>query len=358
MAWKRLVVLIAAALCATCGTLTVHGQDIRQSDLLATIEGLGVCGPVHRAVLDLAPRTADGSFDTGHMTYEVDSPEISNLFMHISAPERFAIADQVPAAVRVFEISGKVQGLAFYWPILDADELGVDDLAVVEATAAALSPFLGEPKTDDTGQQEWSTESLTIRAWQPSEDSKVTRLLVGCTATEETYLAALESAEPTDMAEDVTEASDEDGLPPNPWLDRNLVEVLFELRVPGRGPRHAGRQRRRPPLHQGDGAGDVPTEWWWWFIDGKAVYAAGDFLPPKGSKRARSSYEGFRSRSAASSASRPTTAAIRRPAPNASSTKPVRNLHHHLPRSRRPPLVPGRGLRHDANGRPAGRAPP
>ena len=234
----------------------------------------------------------------------------------------------------------------------------MDDLAVVEATAAALSPFLGEPETGDTGQQEWSTESLTIRAWQPSEDSKVTRLLVGCTATEETYLAALEAAEPTDMAEDVTEASDETGLPPNPWLDRNLVDVLLSSGSPDEDP--ATPADNVVGLHYTKvmGPGDVPTEWWWWFIDGKAVYAAGDFLPPKGSKRARSSYEGFDSRSAASSASRPTTAAIRRPAPNASSTKTARRSSP-SPTSI-PTATPGSGSRSSTrpNGRPAERPPP
>lgn len=294
MTWKRLVVLVAAALCTTCGTLTVHGEDARETGLLATIEGLGVCGPVHRAILDLAPRSADGSFDADSITYETDSPETSTLLMKISAPERFAVADQVPEAVRLFEFSGRVQGLAYYWPILEENEVGEDGLAVVEAAAETLSPSLGEPEAGDTGWRKWSTETLTILARPPSEDSKSTRLLVGCTLTEEAYLAALEAAEQTDAAEDVVETSDKDGLPPNPWLDRDIVSVLLGWGAPLEP--SAAPSDEVVCLHYAQFMRevDVPTEAWWWFIDGKAVYVASEFMPPRGSDKPMSSYIAFK----------------------------------------------------------------
>ena len=289
MTWKRLVVLVAAALCTTCGTLTVHGQDVRESDLLATIEGLGVCGPVHRSVLDLAPRAADGRLDTDFMNYEEDTPETSSLLMKISAPGPFAIADQTPAAVRLFEFSGMVQALMFYWPAPDAEKP-----AVVETTEEALRPALGEPERPENGQSEWSTGSLTILASQPSDDFEYPTLLVACTATEDPYFAAFDAAEEADTAQDVVEVSDETSLPPNPWLDRTVLGVLSSWGQPLDEPVVAGPNVVGLHYRNFMDGTEVPLEGWWWFVDGRAVYVASDFMPPRGSSRALSSYRSFK----------------------------------------------------------------
>ncbi len=289
MSWKAPLVLAAALVCTTLGPLTAHGGGAPESDLLATIEGLGVCGPIHQVVLNLAPRAADGSFDIDSMSYEVASPETSGLLMKISNPERFAIADQTPQAVQVFELAGTAQTVVFFWPRPDD---GME--AVVAAAIEALTPSLGDPEALDGDSLGWTTGLLTIRVSPPSEDLDSSGLVVACTATEDAFFAALENAEQAGTAAEAVDTSEDDGLPPNPWLDRSAVDVLLSWGEP------LDQRTVVAPNVVGYDFGsfldgnEIPTEGWWWFIDGRAVYVASDFMPPRGSSKALSSYYSFK----------------------------------------------------------------
>ncbi|HSN57359.1 MAG TPA: hypothetical protein VLT32_22010 [Candidatus Sulfomarinibacteraceae bacterium] len=289
MSRKTFVVLASALVCTTCGAATVHGQDSGDTNLLTTIGNLGVCGPIHQVVLNLAPRAGDGSFDIDSMSYEVASPETSGLLMKISNPERFVIADQIPHAVQVFELAGTTQTVVLFWPRPDD---GTE--AVVAATIEALTPALGEPETLDSDTLEWTTGLLTIRASPPAEDLDSSGLVVACTATEGAFFAALENAEQAGTAAEAVDTSEDDGLPPNPWLDRSIMSVLMSWGAPPDAPIVTGNNV--VGLHYRDFLNEfeVPMEGWWWFVNGRAVYVASDFMPPRGSSKALSSYHSFK----------------------------------------------------------------
>ncbi len=55
MTWKRLVVLIAAALCTKCGAVSAQSSDTApepsKPGFATTLDGLGLCGPIHEALL-------------------------------------------------------------------------------------------------------------------------------------------------------------------------------------------------------------------------------------------------------------------------------------------------------------------
>jgi len=302
MSWKRLAVLVAAALCTTCSSVTVQGDDTAAGavaehpalkpggGITAAIEVLGVCGQVHQAVLRLAPRKPDGLFDTESMAYEPGGADSSTLLM--PAPEGLGLAagGGSPRAMKLYEHLGKVQAARLYWKT-EGDKAA----ALLDEMTARISLTMGQPHRDEDGEREWFDESLRVVIRQ-EEDGAIASLIVACASTEDAYFAALDAARETLSEEGAAAESDTDdgGLPPNPWLDRRILDVLASWGDPHDEPTVVGTNI--VGLHYRDfmDGYEVPVEGWWWFVDGRAVYVCSEFLPGSGSNRAMASYQTYR----------------------------------------------------------------
>ncbi|MDX2438887.1 MAG: hypothetical protein QNL88_17770 [Acidobacteriota bacterium] len=300
MTWKRLVVFVAAALCTTCGSTSAHAFDIPPDpaaeksaapvpDIAATLEALGVCGQIHEAILKLGPRDAVGDLAVAQIKPQRHPSDTWKVVMPSPDIIGQAFAGQNATALELYEFKGTVQALIVFW---DID--GENASAVFEASTNALSRAMGPSRLDDDGGPVWSSDSLQASGWK-GENGKGVTMLVACLPTVEAYVAAHDSA--AAPAEGNAEASrtGDDALPPNPWLNRSIVDILLSFGEPIDQPAVFGTNI--VGLHYKDfmGAIEVPTECWWWFVDGKAVYVGADFLPPAGSNTTMSSFQVFKS---------------------------------------------------------------
>ena len=73
MAWKRFVVVVAAVFCMTSSSGGVYASDLApkaaSSDSAAALDHLGVCGPIHEAILRLGPKDDEGRLDIEPIDY-------------------------------------------------------------------------------------------------------------------------------------------------------------------------------------------------------------------------------------------------------------------------------------------------
>ncbi len=297
MSWKRLVVLAAAIACTTCSTVPVQHNDAGSVAVRSSIDDLGVCGPVHEAMLRFMPVADDGSFDHDVTQYEPYPPDSSQVLMPFPESLEAAFADSRPAVLELREFRGTTQAIGLHWPTDEPEELE----HISRAIGKRLTRVFGKPVDAWDEGSEWTDGRLRVATFADAANS-ITSLWVACVAREDAYAAALESLDaleeaPPDEAPTESAASashDPDGLPPNPWLDRSIVDLLL-----GWGP-----PLEEPIVTEDDTVGlhyrdfmpgfDVPVEGWWWFVDGKAVYAASEFMPPKGSDRPLTSYRAFK----------------------------------------------------------------
>jgi hypothetical protein len=291
MSCKRLAVLAAAVLCMTCGS--VNAQTAGSSPGTAEtgngveLEHIGVCGPIHETILQYGPKGSDGRLDTEPIGYEKTAMGSWNLWMPASEDLSISYAGHRPDFIRLYEFRGTLQAIVFFW-----DGTQQEKSAVREAAVEMLTLQKGEPKARDDGHRDWRTD-VTLTVVTPVDIKEPMKLYIACAPTEDEFFDLAEASRST--AEGSAEAADADSdtPAPNPWLDRSTVNVLLQYGQPTEDP--LTLENGLVGLHHADvmGPGGVPVEFWWWFKAGRAVYVAGEFLPPRGSDRAKRSFQAF-----------------------------------------------------------------
>ncbi len=292
MNWKRLVVLIAAALCTTCGAVSAQSSDTApepsKPGIAASLDELGLCGPIHEALLKFGPRDIDGALDTTRIQPDRHPADVWKLILPAPDVPELVFADHGATTLELFEFKGALQSMIFRWRTSAEETTQIYDAAEID-----LSLAMGPPHSDNDGDPVWSLDSLKASAWKEKDNAGLA-VIFACLPTEEAYFATLKAAKTSAEGPAEVSTTDTVGLPPNPWLDRSIIDVMMNSGTPLE--EHLAAGTNAVGLHYENFLfpSEVPTECWWWFVDGKAVYVAADFLPPDGADRAYASYLSFK----------------------------------------------------------------
>ena len=291
MVWKRFVAVVATVFCTISGSAGVNAGDPApepaSSDSAAALDHLGVCGPIHEAILKLGPKDSEGRLDIGPIGYEQTASEFWTVFMPAPEFPDLSFAGHRPTELTLFTFKGTLQAALFSWTG-PADEKS----ATLEDALQVLTLSKGEPEPRDDGRHEWRETDLravVVRA-EPEDPVEV---FVACLSAEDEYFELREAVEADDNGP--AEAADTKTNTPAPilWLNRSLVGTLLEYGQPAQDPSISDDGLVGLHYAEVKGPGDVPAEFWWWFNNGKAVYAAGEFPPPYGPVKAKNSFQAF-----------------------------------------------------------------
>jgi len=189
MSWKRFFVLVAAVLCMTCGSVNVQAADAEpdtaESSNSSTLEHIGVCGPIHEAVIRFGSKDEEGRLDTAPLVHAPTSFGSSTIT--IDPPPGFGIsfAGHQPDELRLHEYMGTLQGVLLIWNGTPRERS-----TVRKKVLKHLGRSKGEPEPLDKNTREWRDEEIRTVLYRSKADQVVV-VFVSCLADEEPLRAAI-----------------------------------------------------------------------------------------------------------------------------------------------------------------------
>ena len=250
-------------------------------------EILGVCGPFHKALLNLGPRTSDGVLDTSRLNLRPIPGGLQTVEILGPLGVVFSIADQPPSLIRLFEFKGALPSLFLVW-----EGSSETKARIWNRLSSELTQVKGAPAIDESREMIWKENPIRTALTWPDHDLWVA-VYLSCMPMEDEYwrIFKSESASENDTAS--TASSEYDPSVPDPWSKTSIVSILSSKGQPSEAPFEIGDDV--VGLHYGgldfDG---TPYEFWYWFYEGKEIYSASEFLPGSGSSNAVGSFATMR----------------------------------------------------------------
>lgn len=282
------VVLIAAVPCLTCGTVNQQttGQAAEtNSNNLSALEDLGVCGPIHEALIRFGPKDSDGALDTAAIEREPTSFGSWGLEMNPPPGLNVVVAGRRPSLLGLHEYVGVLQGMYFVWDGGRRERSAVWRHALKEMKRAR-----GTPERSEKGRRDWYQDETQILLAR-SKDLQAVAVFVSCVPYMEQLKASAEKQEASPDNTTANTASAQPEAPPHdPRLEHSVADILRDFGLPT----HAYVLTDQIVCFHytgTEGPINAPAETWWWFFEGRAVYHATEFLPPSGSDRALGSFQ-------------------------------------------------------------------
>jgi len=289
----RLIVFAVAGSLISSGAISA--QEIAANSLAKSSspinetlpEVLGVCGPIHNSILDLAPKSLDGKLDTNFIWVNENDAGFSRVIFPAPAVVKTAFSGQPPIAIEFHEFKGAIQAAVVMWKGTEDEKSVIRDYLLDQ-----LVPSKGPPEPRENGPKEWRNDVFRIAvSWPERKDDLV--MFVSCMPTESEFYEASDAAEIPDEESVVAAGSFQEPRAPDPWKKESIVSILDSYGQPSQEPFEIGK--KVVGLHYGgldmDG---LPYEVWYWFFEGRAIYSASEFLPAGGSSNPVGSFETMR----------------------------------------------------------------
>ncbi|MDB4306170.1 hypothetical protein N9980_01230 [bacterium] len=255
------------------------------------LEVLGVCGGIHRSILDLGPKKLDGQLDTDPVWVGESVTGEERVMIPSPAVVRKFFPNHHPDLIEFREFKGTVQAATIIWRGTQDEKSGI---RIREGVLSYLTRSNGPPSPSNEGQGEWTDDlTRTVVSWSKPEDDLYLGVFFSCLAKEDEYFEALESAETPDGKSVAVAKNTQERTAPDRWFWQSIASMLVNRGQPSEEPYEIGE--RIVGLHYGGlDIQDWPYEEWYWFFEGSAVYSAAKFLPMGESSNAVESFETFR----------------------------------------------------------------
>jgi len=260
-------------------------EEAKINDTLPEV--LGVCGPIHKSILDLAPKSLDGKLDTNGIRVQESDAGFDRVIFLAPPVVRAAFSNHPPIGIEFHEFKGTVQAASVMWDGTEDEKSAIRDYLFDQIVQSKGPP---EPRED--GLNEWRDDLIrTAVSWPDREGWLV--MFFSCLPTEDQFFDARDAAvTPNDDSVAAAESAKDQSVP-SPWDKPSIGSILAKHGQPSEEPYEIDESIIG--LHYGGLAFDgMPYEFWYWFFEGKAVYTASEFLPGSGSSNAVGSFETMR----------------------------------------------------------------